>query len=45
LIYHASSPDLPPVSPTRFYESNEVAMADILRMAELERGATAKVSE
>jgi hypothetical protein len=44
LIYHASSPDLPPVSPTRFYESNEVAMADIRRLAELERGAAAEVS-
>jgi hypothetical protein len=35
LIYHASSPDLPVAMP-RFYETNEVAMADIRRMAELE---------
>ena len=39
LIYHASSPNLPPVSPTRFYESNTVAMADMRRMADLERAA------
>ncbi len=33
-IYHASSPHH--VSPVRFFESNEVAMADMKRMAELE---------
>lgn len=31
-IYHASNPDVP-VSPVRFYESNEVALADIKRCA------------
>ena len=35
LIYRDSS-SLPPVSPVRFYESNDVAMADIKRMAEAE---------
>jgi len=35
LIYHASSPDLL-VSPTRFYEDNETAMADMRRLAEEE---------
>jgi hypothetical protein len=34
-IYHKSSPEIR-VSPTRFYESNEVAMTDIKRCAELE---------
>ncbi len=37
MIYKESS-DIR-VSPTRFYESNEVAMADILRCAELEKSA------
>jgi len=36
-IYHASSPIR--VSPTRFFESNEVAMADIQRCAALEKEA------
>ncbi len=35
LIYLESSPLLP-VSPPRFYENNETAMADMKRMAELE---------
>lgn len=35
LIYKASDPDNP-VSPVRFYESNEQAMADMKRLAELE---------
>lgn len=34
MIYHASS-DIP-VAPVRFFESNEIAMADIIRCAELE---------
>jgi hypothetical protein len=34
-IYRKSCPDIP-VSPVRFYESDEVAMADIKRCAELE---------
>jgi hypothetical protein len=34
-IYHASSPDIL-VPPTRFYDDNEKAMADIRRCAELE---------
>ena len=34
-IYHKSSPNIP-VSPVRFYETNEIAMADIIRCAELE---------
>ena len=34
-IYHKSNPDVP-VSPVRFYESNEVAMADMKRCAEEE---------
>jgi hypothetical protein len=34
-IYHASSPNIP-VSPTRFYESNEVAMTNIKECAEKE---------
>jgi hypothetical protein len=38
LIYHASSPDLLVTMP-RFYESNEVAMADIQKMAALEVAA------
>jgi len=35
LIYRESSPTLP-VSPPRFYEDNETAMADMQRMAEAE---------
>ncbi|MCX5495409.1 hypothetical protein OSH11_11885 [Kaistia dalseonensis] len=35
LIYRASNPDLP-VSPTRFYETNDEALADMRRMAEAE---------
>jgi hypothetical protein len=35
-IYHKSNPGVP-VSPTRFFESNEVAMADIKRCAEQEK--------
>jgi hypothetical protein len=35
LIYRESSPDLL-VSPVRFFETNEVAMADMRRMATLE---------
>ena len=38
LIYQASSPNLPVRFP-RFYETNEKAMTDIERMAELERDA------
>ena len=34
-IYKASSPLR--VAPTRFYETNEVALADIVKMAELEK--------
>jgi len=34
-IYHHSSPEIR-VSPTRFFESNEIAMADIKRCAGLE---------
>ena len=37
-IYKASSPIR--VSPTRFFESNEVAMADIVRCAEEEKKLT-----
>jgi len=37
MIYKHSSPIK--VSPVRFYESNEVAMADIIRCAEEERAA------
>ncbi len=40
LIYQASSPNLPVRFP-RFYETNEEAMADIKRMAELENAAAA----
>jgi hypothetical protein len=39
LIYRESNPALP-VSPTRFYEKNDVALADMKRMAELESGAS-----
>jgi hypothetical protein len=35
LIYKASNPNLP-VSPVRFYETKDQAMADMKRMAELE---------
>ena len=35
LIYRESNPSLP-VAPTRFFETNEQAMADMERMAELE---------
>jgi hypothetical protein len=35
MIYKTSSPNIP-VSPTRFFETNEVAMKDIIRCAELE---------
>lgn len=34
-IYDASSA-LPPISPVRFFENNELALADMKRMAELE---------
>jgi hypothetical protein len=34
-IYHKSCPDVP-VSPVRFYESNEKAMADMKKCAEAE---------
>jgi hypothetical protein len=34
-IYHASAPDIP-VSPVRFFEKNEVALADMERCAEEE---------
>jgi hypothetical protein len=34
-IYHKSCPDIP-VSPVRFFESNEVALADLKRCAEAE---------
>jgi len=35
LIYRESNPELP-VSPVRFFETNDVAMADIKAMAERE---------
>jgi len=35
LIYKASNPDLP-VPPTRFYENNDEALADMRRLADLE---------
>lgn len=35
-IYHKSNPDIP-VSPVRFYETNEVAMADMKACAEKEK--------
>jgi hypothetical protein len=35
-IYDASS-SLPPVSPVRFFEPNDAALADMARMAELEK--------
>jgi hypothetical protein len=38
-IYHASAPAIP-VSPVRFFETNEIAMADIKRCAELEKAAS-----
>ena len=38
LIYAASSPELS-VSPARFYDSNDDALADMKRLAELEAGA------
>ena len=38
-IYHASNPAVR-VSPPRFYESNEVALADMKRCAELEASAS-----
>ncbi len=34
-IYLASDPDNP-ISPVRFYESNELALADMKRLAELQ---------
>lgn len=37
-IYHKSCPSIR-VAPTRFYESNEIAMADIKRCAALEAKA------
>jgi hypothetical protein len=37
-IYHKSNPNIP-VSPTRFYESNKVAMSDIERCAKEEAEA------
>jgi len=40
-IYHKSCPDIP-VSPVRFYETNEVAMADMKRCAELEKQKNGK---
>ncbi len=39
LIYHASSPF--PVSMPRFYDDNETAMADMKRLAELEKSQAA----
>lgn len=39
-IYRASSPGIP-VSPPRFYESNEKALADMRRCAALEQEAAA----
>jgi len=35
-IYHASNPEIK-VSPPRFFESNEIAMKDIIRCAEEEK--------
>jgi hypothetical protein len=40
MIYKASSNI--PVAPVRFYESNEVAMKDIIRCAELEKAGSEK---
>ena len=40
-IYHKSSPEIH-VSPVRFYEKNEKAMADIVRCAEEESKLAAK---
>ncbi|MCX6217691.1 hypothetical protein [Spirosoma sp.] len=40
-IYHKSSPQIK-VSPMRFFESNEVAMRDMERCAELEKKAPEK---
>jgi hypothetical protein len=37
LIYKASNPALP-VNPSRFYETNDHALADMQRMADLEAG-------
>jgi hypothetical protein len=37
LIYKASDP-VNRVSPTRFYENNETALADMVRLAEIEKG-------
>ena len=39
LIYKVSAPSLA-VSPPRFYETNEVALADMQRMAELEKASS-----
>jgi hypothetical protein len=39
LIYRESAPDLA-VSPVRFYEPNEVALADMKRMSEAEAART-----
>jgi hypothetical protein len=36
LIYAASAPDLPKVTPPRFYETNFEALADMRKMAEME---------
>ena len=35
-IYDASAPNLPKISPVRFYETDGVAMEDMKRMAALE---------
>lgn len=40
MIYHASNPGIP-VSPTRFFGSNEEALKDMKRCAEEEAAATA----
>jgi len=37
MIYKKSSPDIH-VPPTRFFEDNKTAMADIVRCAEIEKG-------
>ena len=42
-IYHTSCPEIG-VSPPRFFESNEIAMADIKRCADLEKELLTKIN-
>jgi hypothetical protein len=44
MIYKKSSPNIR-VSPVRFYESNEVAMADMKRCAELEANGGTNIDD